>query len=486
MQMSHFFIPYTKAAERSPVETIWARCAMIPLARAMQQLFCIFLCFFLLTSGLQVSSPQAGVVLQKSQAVTIEWYYDGFFSDVFLDLYAPDGTWVLRIADAPALTDDASYLWTVPAAVPAGQYFIMVTSDCYAGCDNGNSSIFSIEGPCSIIYQNSSCPTNDPRYVCSYHGSCNPNGTCTCNYGFSGVDCSELYIIGPTSAASFHSSMLFSYWASTNQSYAVHQVQSTSWNNPIQKPVVFRSVQTPYGIVSYLAINFTVNMYVAVASTPPAHWSDWWNSEPNCTDPTLGQYGCFHAGFLLAAHAIWNDYKLAFPKMGALPMVIQGHGTGGAIAVLLTMLMRVEGDLVISGVITYGQPAVAFTAWDKTATLFQLINLIRIINGPDPIPRLPAGALHFGAEIHWLRGGNYTILTGCIAGTMRPEGWVAKVTDILDDALASPFWCAVMALTDVLPYVEMMDAALHGNLLSVVVDVADVYLDLDTLEGCKK
>lgn len=439
--------------------------------------------------ALQVLAPKEGVVVQKNETLTIEWYYDGFFHDVFIDLYVADGTWILRVADAPARTDDASFDWVIPAAVPAGEYFLMITSDCYSGCDSGNSSQFSIQGAsCNVYFENNTCPTNDPHYECSFHGFCDTkNSTCTCLPGWGGIDCSEIQTISRLAVEVSNMGMIFSYWASTNLTYIQHMVETTSWNNPLLSAPILRQVQLDSSVIQYMVLNFTVAVYVVIGSSPPVQWDNWWGeNEPNCTDSTLAQYGCFHSGFLQKARVVWADYQRHFPLHNSInsSVVIHGHGTGGAIAVLLGLLMRLESSLMIAGVNTYGQPAVTYSASDKISVLFQWIALVRFVNAADPVARMPAGAIHYGYEIHYYPDGSYSIVTECLVGTLRPLSWMQEAASVLDyivtQSQSSPLARSVLNVVGIEPYLVVLNDVVHGNLLKIIPDVLDIFMDFDS------
>jgi predicted lipase len=111
-----------------------------------------------------------------------------------------------------------------------------------------------------------------------------------------------------------------------------------------------------------------------------------------------------HQGFVLDARAVWS-FARPLLKPG-IETRLTGHSLGGALAVLLAMRLRVDGQ-PIGRVVTFGQPKVTT---ETGVFRFRDLPLLRIVNHDDPVPLLPwetpgaalAGLFrHLGEEL-WL------------------------------------------------------------------------------------
>ena len=120
-----------------------------------------------------------------------------------------------------------------------------------------------------------------------------------------------------------------------------------------------------------------------------------------------------HAGFDLAARAIYNDVR-PYLKTG-YKTYLTGHSLGGAVAAILTIYM-IEDGMDVVRVVTFGQPR--FTTADGVKRL-SFLPLARVIDENDIIPMVPpATALHptfgpyehVGSEVILLEGRNIVYL----------------------------------------------------------------------------
>ncbi|NES83362.1 MAG: lipase family protein [Moorea sp. SIO2B7] len=117
-----------------------------------------------------------------------------------------------------------------------------------------------------------------------------------------------------------------------------------------------------------------------------------------------------HTGFHKAAEDV---YEAIFPHLKKdYKTRLTGHSLGGAIAVILMILLKEKG-YHIEKCITFGQPKVTDT---KGAQTCKDLPLIRVINDEDLVPLLPPSTIltilqggyeHFGSEIT-LQKGKYT------------------------------------------------------------------------------
>jgi hypothetical protein len=105
--------------------------------------------------------------------------------------------------------------------------------------------------------------------------------------------------------------------------------------------------------------------------------------------------GLVHAGFYNALHYIYDeilDYIQANLKDRKL--LITGHSLGGALAALAGIQLKVDRDIEISGIYTFGEPKVGD---DKFAHNFEILlgkKLFRFVNNNDIVPRVPFSIPH--------------------------------------------------------------------------------------------
>jgi hypothetical protein len=114
-----------------------------------------------------------------------------------------------------------------------------------------------------------------------------------------------------------------------------------------------------------------------------------------------------------AYYAIRDAVKRLLEANGRARVLVAGHGSGGALAVLFATVLAYHKEKAaldrLAGVYTFGQPRVG----DAMLAMFAERNLdrprkrhFRITYGDDPLPRLPhessaAHFLHFGIRLHF-------------------------------------------------------------------------------------
>lgn len=127
--------------------------------------------------------------------------------------------------------------------------------------------------------------------------------------------------------------------------------------------------------------------------------------------------GGVHLGFREALAVVEDDVMavLATPELRDRPLWLTGHSLGGALAVLLAARLRVMGR-PIQGVYTFGQPRVGNYA--LAATLDQLLagRHFRLVNGNDPVPRVPPKSLGYASS-------GFKLLLGADGAIKPVETW---------------------------------------------------------------
>lgn len=98
-------------------------------------------------------------------------------------------------------------------------------------------------------------------------------------------------------------------------------------------------------------------------------------------DPKLGIY--VHAGFQKAVRELYDSVALKLDSADSIR--ITGHSLGGALAVLLTYYLSVDG-YKLEPTVTFGQPKVTNRQGTEK---FKGVRLLRIINSKDPVAYVP-------------------------------------------------------------------------------------------------
>lgn len=137
---------------------------------------------------------------------------------------------------------------------------------------------------------------------------------------------------------------------------------------------------------------------LVVAFTGSQTRKDWMSNLDFAVVPTA--FGTVHRGFLrsfLDAESEVTPFLWALSAMDK-PIVLCGHSRGGALAMILAMILYVRGTRV-HAVYTFGSPKVGFADfhayWKQTG-----IPLHPVINGRDVVPSLPPGSV--GQWLHLL------------------------------------------------------------------------------------
>ncbi len=128
-------------------------------------------------------------------------------------------------------------------------------------------------------------------------------------------------------------------------------------------------------------------------------------------DSTLGI--AVHRGFDADTRAIYADLK---PRLNAdYEVLLTGHSLGAAVSTLLMMYLQQDGFRV-GGSVNFGQPKLTNEAG---ARAFASLPLVRVVDGEDVVPLLPADTLldsiggiytHLGREVILLDGPYYVYL----------------------------------------------------------------------------
>jgi len=145
-----------------------------------------------------------------------------------------------------------------------------------------------------------------------------------------------------------------------------------------------------------------------VASTPKAvvvafrgtqQTADWLiNLDARWTTAT---YGAVHRGFYDAFQSVRARLEAALVEQLASrkKVIITGHSLGGALSTIAAA--EWYGRFPITGVYTFGQPAVGFTALRSYLAVRYPESFHRFVNEDDIVPRVPPAYRHVGKLYHF-------------------------------------------------------------------------------------
>ncbi len=115
-------------------------------------------------------------------------------------------------------------------------------------------------------------------------------------------------------------------------------------------------------------------------------------------------YGYVHRGFYSAFHSVRNRLEQLLDGAVARDkkVIITGHSLGGAVATIAAA--EWQGKYPVSGVYTYGQPAVGFTAFRSHMNITYGASYRRFVNDDDIVAQVPPGYRHAGKLFHFDSG----------------------------------------------------------------------------------
>lgn len=109
---------------------------------------------------------------------------------------------------------------------------------------------------------------------------------------------------------------------------------------------------------------------------------------------TTRPYGVVHRGFLGAFQVVDAQLRNALAGLGPRKLLLTGHSLGGALATVAAA--EWQGQFPVSGVYTYGQPAVGAGEFPAFMARHYAGKFFRFVNNNDIVPRVPPGYRHVG------------------------------------------------------------------------------------------
>ncbi|MCA9030849.1 MAG: trypsin-like peptidase domain-containing protein [Planctomycetaceae bacterium] len=131
-----------------------------------------------------------------------------------------------------------------------------------------------------------------------------------------------------------------------------------------------------------------------------------WLTNLNVLGTTLPGKGRVHRGFLMAFRTVKDRIEDLVSSLGTTgkKVVLTGHSLGGALATIAAA--EWNGQLPISSVYTYGQPAVGDGTFRTFMNSSFAGKFFRFVNDDDIVPRVPPGYVHVGQLFHFDAGNN--------------------------------------------------------------------------------
>jgi triacylglycerol lipase len=167
------------------------------------------------------------------------------------------------------------------------------------------------------------------------------------------------------------------------------------------------------GTQSYVAASEEAVLVVFTGTNQPRDWLDNIG-----VFPLQGPVGSVHRGFMIALERVWGEMKeVIYNKIGSKnkTLWVTGHSLGAALATLAVAKLRLEEDLPVNGLYTYGSPRVGDRIFARNFNL-EFKPAFRIVNNNDIVTRVPARLMlysHVGnflyldeqeklhSDIHW-------------------------------------------------------------------------------------
>lgn len=115
-------------------------------------------------------------------------------------------------------------------------------------------------------------------------------------------------------------------------------------------------------------------------------------------------YGTVHRGFLSAFLAVDAQLRQRLAQFPQRPVLLTGHSLGGALATIAAA--EWAGQIPISWIYTYGQPAVGKGTFPAFMQQYYGNNFFRFVNNNDIVPQVPPTYVHVGKLLQFDAAGN--------------------------------------------------------------------------------
>jgi hypothetical protein len=150
---------------------------------------------------------------------------------------------------------------------------------------------------------------------------------------------------------------------------------------------------------------------------------------------TTRPYGKVHRGFYGQFLALQPSLEAALRGAANRPVIVTGHSLGAAVATVAAA--EWHGRFPVSGVYTFGQPAVGRGTFAAVMTANYGRKFYRFVNDNDIVPRVPPGYSHVGRLLKFDSAGRVSGITAGAETTASPSSPVEPpmLTEAEFDAL---------------------------------------------------
>ena len=168
----------------------------------------------------------------------------------------------------------------------------------------------------------------------------------------------------------------------------VEDTATTDWGLDSCKFVDFRDTQC------FIA-SFSDNVLIAFRGTKELR--DWLTNLNIFSD--LKDYGSVHRGFYYGFDDVKKLLKKELKHLSPNTVLLTGHSLGGALATIAAA--EWNGIYPITGIYTYGQPAVGKRDFSTFFSSYYGNEFFRFVNDDDIVTRVPATYQHVGQLFHF-------------------------------------------------------------------------------------
>jgi pimeloyl-ACP methyl ester carboxylesterase len=130
---------------------------------------------------------------------------------------------------------------------------------------------------------------------------------------------------------------------------------------------------------------------------------DWLVNLDEVATPT--PHGQIHRGFYSAYRSLERQIPAVLAQTKPKHLWITGHSLGGALALVCAYDLIENEKVEIDGVVTFGQPMVAYTQLDVYLDRLLLGRYVHFVNEADIVPRVPPPPYAYCGSLVWFTGG---------------------------------------------------------------------------------
>ena len=132
-------------------------------------------------------------------------------------------------------------------------------------------------------------------------------------------------------------------------------------------------------------------LLIAFRGTELLSIKDWFTDLMAVSVTAPSGVGKIHKGFAVGLGAVWSQLEQALSELydGQVPIWVTGHSLGGALATLAASQLRLNANLPVQGLYTFGQPRVGDRKFLKFLRLALPARIVRFVNNNDIVTQVP-------------------------------------------------------------------------------------------------